>query len=129
MPSVIVVGTGIAGLVAALRAARTHHVTLVTKAEFGESNTRYAQGGIAAALSADDSVRAHIDDTLAAGAGLNARVAVEILCTEGPDRIRDLLLLAVVRRRTRAPEFCTPVAMRRAPRSSRLSPRWCAPPP
>jgi L-aspartate oxidase len=95
MPSVIVVGTGIAGLVAALRAARTHHVTLVTKAEFGESNTRYAQGGIAAALSADDSVRAHIDDTLAAGAGLNARVAVEILCTEGPDRIRDLLLLGV----------------------------------
>ena len=55
-PHVIVVGTGIAGLVVALRAARTHTVTLVTKAELEESNTRYAQGGIAAVMFADDSV-------------------------------------------------------------------------
>ena len=95
MASVIVVGTGIAGLVAALRAARTHSVTLLTKAELGESNTRYAQGGIAAALFPDDSIRSHIDDTLAAGAGLNAPAAVEILCTEGPERIRDLVGLGV----------------------------------
>ena len=94
-PRVIVVGTGIAGLVAALRAARTHTVTLVTKAELGESNTRYAQGGIAAVMFPDDSVGAHIDDTLAAGAGLNSREAVEILCAEGPDRIRDLVALGV----------------------------------
>ena len=94
-PHVIVVGTGIAGLVAALRAARTHTVTLVTKAELEESNTRYAQGGIAAVMFADDSVGAHIDDTLAAGAGLNSRAAVEILCAEGPDRIRDLVALGV----------------------------------
>jgi len=92
---VIVVGTGIAGLVAALRAARTRSVILVTKAELGESNTRYAQGGIAAVMFADDSVGAHIDDTLAAGAGLNSREAVEILCAEGPKRIRDLLALGV----------------------------------
>ena len=94
-PRVIVVGTGIAGLVAALRAARTHTVTLVTKAELGESNTRYAQGGIAAVMFPDDSVGAHIDDTLAAGAGLNSREAVEVLCAEGPDRIRDLVALGV----------------------------------
>ena len=93
--AVIVVGTGIAGLVAALRAARTHTVTLVTKAELGESNTRYAQGGIAAVMFPDDTVGAHIDDTLSAGAGLNSREAVEILCAEGPQRIRDLLALGV----------------------------------
>ncbi len=92
---IIVVGTGIAGLVAALRAARTHSVTLVTKAELGESNTRYAQGGIAAVMFPDDSVGAHIDDTLASGAGLNSREAVAILCAEGPERIRDLLALGV----------------------------------
>ena len=92
---VIVVGTGIAGLVAALRAARTRSVILVTKAELGESNTRYAQGGIAAVMFPDDSVGAHIDDTLAAGAGLNSREAVEMLCAEGPERIRDLLALGV----------------------------------
>ena len=95
MGSVIVVGTGIAGLVAALEASRSHDVTLVTKAELGESNTRYAQGGIAAALFPDDSVEAHIRDTLEAGAGLNARAAVRVLCTEGPERIRDLIRIGV----------------------------------
>jgi L-aspartate oxidase len=95
MGSVIVVGTGIAGLVAALEASRSHDVTLVTKAELGESNTRYAQGGIAAALFPDDSVEAHIRDTLDAGAGLNALDAVTVLCTEGPERIRDLIRLGV----------------------------------
>ncbi|CAN5328534.1 L-aspartate oxidase [soil metagenome] len=94
-PAVIVVGTGIAGLVAALRAERTHTVTLVTKAELGESNTRYAQGGIAAVMFPDDSVDSHVEDTLASGAGLNSREAVEILCAEGPERIRDLLALGV----------------------------------
>ncbi|HEY8913911.1 L-aspartate oxidase [Lacisediminihabitans sp.] len=95
MGSVIVVGTGIAGLVAALEAGRSHDVTLVTKAELGESNTRYAQGGIAAALFPDDSVEAHIRDTLEAGAGLNDHDAVAVLCTEGPGRIRDLIRLGV----------------------------------
>jgi len=96
MSSVIVVGTGIAGLVAALRAGRNGHaVTLVTKSELAESNTRYAQGGIAAAMFPDDSVQAHVEDTLRVGAGLNARRAVEVLCTEGPERIRDLIRLGV----------------------------------
>ena len=95
MGSVIVVGTGIAGLVAALEASRTHEVTLVTKAELAESNTKYAQGGIAAALFDDDSVESHIEDTLRVGAGLNSRRAVEVLCSEGPERVRDLIRLGV----------------------------------
>ena len=89
------VGTGIAGLIAALEASKRHDVVLVTKAELAESNTRYAQGGIAAALSDDDSVASHIADTLAAGARLNDRRAVEVLCAEGPSRVRDLIALGV----------------------------------
>jgi L-aspartate oxidase len=95
VPSVIVVGTGIAGLVAAIEASKTHSVTLVTKAELAESNTRYAQGGVAAVMFPDDSIRSHIEDTLLAGAGLNSRRAVEVLCSEGPPRVRDLIRLGV----------------------------------
>src|SRR5690606_25828460 len=92
---VAVVGTGIAGLITAYRASERHDVVLVTKAELAESNTKYAQGGIAAALFPDDSAAAHIDDTLVAGAGLCDRAAVEVLCTEGPQRVRDLIALGV----------------------------------
>lgn len=91
MPSVIVVGSGAAGLVAALTASATHDVTLVTKSALAESNTFYAQGGIAAAMSDDDSMAAHIADTLRAGGGLNDPAAVRVLCEEGPERIRDLI--------------------------------------
>jgi L-aspartate oxidase len=92
---VVVVGTGIAGLIAALEASKKHSVTLVTKDELSESNTKYAQGGIAVAMFPDDSVASHIADTLRAGAGLNDLHAVEILCAEGPGRIRDLIALGV----------------------------------
>ncbi len=92
---VIVVGTGIAGLIAAYRASAHHDVVLVTKAELAESNTKYAQGGIAAALAPGDSPERHIADTLAAGAGLCDPRAVEVLCTEGPARVRDLIALGV----------------------------------
>jgi L-aspartate oxidase len=68
---------------------------LVTKAELAESNTKYAQGGIAAALFSDDSTASHIADTLSAGAGLCDPAAVEVLCTEGPQRVRDLIALGV----------------------------------
>lgn len=95
MAHVIVVGTGIAGLIAALEASRSHDVTLVTKDELSESNTKYAQGGIAVAMFPDDSVASHVADTLRAGAGLNDLHAVEILCSEGPQRIRDLIALGV----------------------------------
>lgn len=92
---VVVVGSGIAGLVAALRASTRHEVVLVTKAGLVDSSTRYAQGGIAAALAPDDAPAAHIADTIAAGAGLCDPRAVEVLCTEGPDRVRDLIALGV----------------------------------
>ena len=92
---IVVVGSGIAGLTAALGASREHEVTLVTKAELAESNTRYAQGGVAAVMFPDDSVAAHIDDTVAAGAGLSTLAAVRVLCAEGPARIRELLDLGV----------------------------------
>ncbi len=91
----IVVGSGIAGLIAALEISRKHEVTLVTKAKLADGNTRFAQGGIAAAMFSDDSVDEHIADTLRAGAGLSQRHAVEVLCSEGPARIRDLIRLGV----------------------------------
>jgi L-aspartate oxidase len=95
MARLVVVGSGVAGLVAALEASRSHEVTVVTKSELSESNTAYAQGGIAAALFPDDSVESHVADTLRAGAGLNVVEAVEALCEEGPDRIRDLIAFGV----------------------------------
>lgn len=91
MGRVIVVGSGIAGLVAALTASASHHVTLVTKSELAESNTRYAQGGIAAATSAADSSASHSLDTVKAGGGLNDSAAVDVLTTEGPELIQSLL--------------------------------------
>jgi L-aspartate oxidase len=95
MKQIVVVGSGIAGLVAALELSRENAVTLVTKAELADSNTRWAQGGIAAVMFDDDSIAEHIADTLSAGAGLCDPRAVEVLCTEGPGRIRDLIRLGV----------------------------------
>jgi L-aspartate oxidase len=92
---ILVVGSGIAGLIAALELSRKYSVTVVTKAALAESNTRWAQGGIAAAMFDDDSAASHAADTLAAGAGLCNPNAVNILCTEGPTRIRDLIRLGV----------------------------------
>lgn len=95
MKHIIVVGSGIAGLIAALKLSRRHAVTLVTKARLEDSNTRFAQGGIAAVMFSDDSIAEHIADTLRAGAGLCNPAAVEVLCSEGPARIRDLINLGV----------------------------------
>lgn len=92
---VIVVGSGIAGLSAALELSRAHRVTLVTKSQLAEANTRYAQGGIAAVMTAEDRVAEHVEDTLRAGAGLCRREAVEVLCTEGPERVHDLIRIGV----------------------------------
>ena len=92
---ILIVGSGIAGLISALRLSEQFEVFLITKCELGESNTRWAQGGIAAAMFPDDSPAQHAEDTLRAGAGLCSREAVEILCSEGPQRIRDLIQLGV----------------------------------
>ena len=95
MSKVIVVGSGIAGLVAAVEAAKKHEVTLITKDVLAESNTHYAQGGIAAVVSSEDSVAEHVTDTVFAGADICFRPAVEVLCAEGPARITDLVNFGV----------------------------------
>ncbi|MEW1960582.1 L-aspartate oxidase [Kineococcus sp. NPDC059986] len=86
---VLVVGAGVAGLTAALEAARHGRVVLATKTTLGEGSTAYAQGGIAAATGPHD-VAAHVADTLAAGAGLSAPAAVRALCAAGPAAVRVL---------------------------------------
>ncbi|MGO2605692.1 MAG: L-aspartate oxidase [Brachybacterium tyrofermentans] len=87
----LVIGSGIAGLTAALHAARSVDVLLVTKAELAEGSTRYAQGGIAGAVDPSDTAAEHEQDTLAAGAGLCDAEAVRVLCDEGPATIADLI--------------------------------------
>ena len=89
----LVLGSGVAGLSAAIRAARGGcTVTVLTKAALASSATQYAQGGVAAALETDiDSPALHLSDTLSAGAGLCDVDAVRVLVTEGPARVRDLI--------------------------------------
>jgi len=88
---VLVIGSGIAGLFAALRISEFADVVIVTKKEKNESNTNYAQGGIASVIDPNDSFEKHIHDTLIAGAGLCKKDIVEILVKEGPSRIDDLI--------------------------------------
>ncbi len=86
----LVLGSGIAGLRAAIGLARAGRVLVVTKDQTTESNTGYAQGGVAVALGADDDASLHLEDTLQAGAGLVSRPAARALVEEGPERIREL---------------------------------------
>jgi L-aspartate oxidase len=89
----IVIGSGIAGLRAAIDLANAGRVTIFTKAEITESNSMYAQGGIAAAIGQNDDVEKHYADTIAAGAGLCDEEAVRVLVQEGPAEIDRLLAL------------------------------------
>ncbi len=97
MRTLIVVGSGIAGLFTALRAraAGVRDVLIVTKADLEESATRYAQGGIAAAIGDGDSWELHQTDTLGAGADLCDPEAVRVLTSEAADRVADLIRLGV----------------------------------
>ncbi|MER7947766.1 L-aspartate oxidase [Streptomyces sp. NPDC096079] len=89
---VVVVGSGVAGLTAALRCtAAGLRTVVVTKARLDDGSTRWAQGGIAAALGEGDTPEQHLDDTLVAGAGLCDERAVRALVTEGPDAVRRLI--------------------------------------
>jgi L-aspartate oxidase len=94
---VLILGTGIAGLSAALKFARTSviEVTLICKADAAEGSTRYAQGGIASVWSKQDSFEEHKQDTLTAGAGLCHEDIVEICVREGPNRVQELIDLGV----------------------------------
>ena len=91
----VIVGSGIAGLSLALRVAKFGTVAMVTKRNVTDSNTAWAQGGVAAVTSAEDSFGLHVKDTLVAGAGLCHQDAVQTIVTEGPSAIRDLIELGV----------------------------------
>ena len=87
----IVIGSGIAGLSFALNASAHGRVAIVTKGKRGESNTAWAQGGIASVTSSEDSFELHVADTLDAGAGLCDEKVVRSIITDGPARIRELI--------------------------------------
>lgn len=89
----LVVGGGLAGLFAAYCAARRGSVALITKSALSESNSAWAQGGVAAAVADDDSPQLHQEDTLRAGRGLCNEKAVAILTEEGPERVREMTAL------------------------------------
>ncbi len=91
----IVIGSGVAGLTFALKAAAHGKVAIVTKNVRSESNTIYAQGGIASVTSAEDSFDLHVRDTLEAGAGLCDEAAVRTIVSEGPARIQELIELGI----------------------------------
>src|ERR1700758_4710827 len=87
----LVMGAGVAGLRAAVELADHGEVLVVTKESVAESNTHYAQGGIAVAMAGEADVSLHLDDTIAAGDGLVYRPAAEVLVTEGPARVAELI--------------------------------------
>jgi L-aspartate oxidase len=91
----IVIGSGIAGLTFGLKAAEAGSVALVTKRKLSDSNTAWAQGGVACVVSEEDSFDLHIQDTLTAGAGLCNEEAVRAVVTEGPARIAELMDLGM----------------------------------
>src|SRR5947208_966317 len=86
----LVIGSGVAGLSFALQAAEHGEVLIVTKRSADESNTKYAQGGIAAVLSSNDTFEAHIADTMAAGGALCHEIVVKLCVEEAPARIQTL---------------------------------------
>jgi L-aspartate oxidase len=88
---VLIIGSGAAGLRAALAASEHANVTLITKTTLTESNTHYAQGGIAVVMNLDDTIALHIKDTCAAGAGFCNVKAVEMMVSEGIPRVAELL--------------------------------------
>ena len=92
---VLIIGSGVSGLSFALKVAQFSKVTLITKKKKADTATNLAQGGVAAVLSVEDSVEAHIADTLCSGDGICDKDIVRIVTTEGPDRVRELMDLGV----------------------------------
>src|SRR5580765_4212364 len=91
----LILGSGIAGLSFALKVAPHGRVAIITKKNKAESNTNYAQGGIAAVTSKEDSFAMHVRDTLEAGAGLCQEDVVRTIVQEGPARIAELMELGM----------------------------------
>jgi len=102
---ILVIGTGIAGLYTALKARHIGRVVVLTKKQLEESNTEYAQGGIAAAIGTEDSPRLHLMDTLDAGAGLCDEAPVKVLVEEGPDCVRELIEFGTMFDKTEQGEY------------------------
>ncbi len=92
---VLVIGSGAAGLTAALTLAQTHKVAVLAKGGLSDGATSWAQGGIAAVLEPGDTFESHIDDTMIAGAGLNNRQTVEFVVESAPEAIARLAALGV----------------------------------
>ena len=88
----LIIGAGVAGLRAAVALADHGDVLVVTKESLGESNTHYAQGGIAVAMEGREDVALHLEDTVAAGDGLVHRRAAQALVSEGPERVEELIV-------------------------------------
>lgn len=140
--NVIVVGSGVAGLTAALHAHEAGHtVTVVTKGTLGDGCTGYAQGGVAGVYGAGDSAVLHAADTMTAGAGLSDEAAVGVLVADGAARIAELIArgatfdrsptarsCSVAKPRTATRASCTRAATPPAPRSPVPSPPPCAEP-
>jgi L-aspartate oxidase len=91
----VILGSGIAGLSFALKAAQHGSVAIITKRERAESNTAYAQGGVACVTSGEDSFDLHVQDTLMSGAGLCDEKVVRTIVTEGPARIQELISIGI----------------------------------
>ncbi len=91
----LIIGSGIAGLSFALKAAQLGSVVIITKKSEVDTATNLAQGGIAAVLSGNDALEFHIQDTISCGAGLSNKEVVELVVTEGPERVRELVSLGV----------------------------------
>ncbi|TVU33518.1 hypothetical protein EJB05_25341 [Eragrostis curvula] len=89
----VVIGSGVAGLRYALEVSKHGSVAIITKAEPHESNTMYAQGGVSAVLCPSDSVESHMNDTMVAGAYLCDEETVRVVCTEGPERVKELIAM------------------------------------
>ena len=88
---VLIVGSGAAGLTAALNLAGRFRVTVLAKGALNEGSTAWAQGGIASVQAVGDTVDEHVEDTLVAGAGLCIEEAVRVLVSEGPDEVAKLI--------------------------------------
>lgn len=102
---VLVIGSGLAGLMLALKASRFAHVTVATKKELAEANTNYAQGGIAAAIDSGDSFKKHVQDTIVCGQGLCDPEVVRRVINDGPALIRELEAVGAHFNKTAAGKF------------------------